>query len=332
MTAQAPLPDGPVAEPSRWDGLDAVPADLGRAVVTIGFFDGVHRGHHAMLSRARGHADRLALPLVVVTFDPHPMAVVRPGSEPPLLGSLDQRVRLLGAAGADAVLVVAFTPALSQLTPEEFVRAVLLDRLHAAVVVVGENFRFGHRAAGDVDTLAALGAQHGFEVDVVPLASGSGGAYSSTFVRGLVAAGDVERAAEALQRPHRLEGLVVHGDHRGRELGFPTANLDVGTRAAVPADGVYAAWLWLDPYGAAAQRLPAAVSVGTNPTFDGVERRVEAYVLDRDDLDLYGRKVAVDFVARLRGQVRFDGIEPLVAQMHVDVAAARALLVAPAGS
>jgi riboflavin kinase/FMN adenylyltransferase len=309
-----------------WKGPDEVPLDLGRAVTTVGFFDGVHRGHHAMLARARGHADHLGLPLVVVTFDPHPAAVVRPDAQPPLLATLEQRVLLLREAGADGVLVVPFTRALSHLTPEEFAHAVLVDRLHSSVVVVGENFRFGHRAAGDVDTLAEIGVEHDFVVDAVPLAAGSGGAYSSTFVRGLVAAGDVATAAEALQRPHRVEGVVVAGDRRGRELGYPTANLDVVAHTAVPADGVYAARLLLHPYDPDQEVLPAAVSVGTNPTFDGVERRVEAYVLDRDDLDLYGRRVALDFVDRIRGMLRFNSVDDLVAAMADDVDRVRARL------
>ncbi len=309
-----------------WRSPAEVPADLGRVVATLGSFDGVHRGHRVLLSRAREHADRLRMSLVAVTFDPHPTAVVRPASQPPLLATVEHRVQLLHGAGADHVLVVPFTHALSQLSPAEFVAEVLVDALHAAVVVVGENFRFGHRAAGDVDTLVDLGVLHGFTVDPVPVAAGSGGAYSSTFVRGLVAAGDVRTAAEALTRPHRVEGVVVQGDRRGRTLGYPTANVETHEHTAVPADGVYAAWLWCECYGEHPQRFPAAVSVGTNPTFDGHERRVEAYVLDRDDLELYGRRVALDFVARLRAMERYDGVDALLEQMAEDVRRAHEVL------
>ena len=211
------------------------------------------------------------------------------------------------------------------MTPEDFVEHVLVERFHARAVTVGENFRFGHRASGDTETLAELGVERGFVVDAEPLVAGEGGVWSSTYIRGLIRAGDVASAAYSLGRPHRLEGTVVHGDKRGRELGYPTANLAHTPHPAVPADGVYAAWFVLDPYGEA-QRFGAAVSIGTNPTFDGVERRVEAYVLDVDGFDVYDRHVALDFVQRIRGQVRFDGIEPLMAQMALDVDAARAAL------
>jgi riboflavin kinase/FMN adenylyltransferase len=310
----------------RWQGLDDVPADWPRSVVTIGVFDGVHRGHRAIIGRAVERARRLGAPTVVVTFDPHPTEVVRPGTHPPLLSTLDHRVELLGAEGVEAVCVLAFTRDLAAHTPAEFAEQVLADRLHAIQVVVGENFRFGNRAAGDTQTLTELGATLGFEVDAVPLVSGTGGAWSSTYTRALVAAGDVGAAALSLGRPHRIEGVVVHGEKRGRELGFPTANLSLTPHAALPADGVYAAWLVLAPYTAAAQRLPAALSVGTNPTFDGVGRRAEVYALDRDDLELYGEHVAVDVVARLRPTVRFEDVAELQQQMQRDTDAARDLL------
>jgi riboflavin kinase/FMN adenylyltransferase len=224
------------------------------------------------------------------------------------------------------VYVQEFTLPLSRETPEEFVQGLLDDVLRARAVVVGENFRFGHRAAGDVQTLADLGAAAGFEVDPVRLAGAGDETWSSTYIRGLVAAGDVADAAAAMGRPHRLEGEVVHGDHRGRELGYPTANLALTPHPAVPSDGVYAGWLVLDPYGARRDALPAAVSIGTNPQFGGHERRVEAFALDRDDLDLYGRHVAVDLVDRIRGQSTFATVDDLVARMATDVAEARRLL------
>jgi riboflavin kinase/FMN adenylyltransferase len=309
----------------RFDGATGVPTDWPSSVVTIGVFDGVHRGHRAIVAAARAVADRRSLPVVAITFDPHPSEVVRPGTHPAMLSTVDHRVSLLGAAGADAVLVLPFTWELSQLTPDEFVDRVVSGSLHAVAVVVGGNFRFGHRALGNVDTLRTLGSKHGFEVAAVELVGRGDVTWSSTYVRQCVLEGDVAEAGEILGRPHRLEGVVVHGDHRGRELGYPTANLDLAPHAAVPADGVYAGWLVR-----AGTRLPAAVSIGTNPTFDGADRRVEAYVLDRDDLDLYGESVALDFHSRLRPTIRFDGVQPLLDQMAADVAETR-VRVAPVG-
>jgi riboflavin kinase / FMN adenylyltransferase len=226
----------------------------------------------------------------------------------------------------DAVCVLPFTREFSQLGPDEFVRAVLVDRLHAARVVVGEDFRFGHRAAGDVALLGELGEKYDFGVEGVPLVADDGVRISSSGIRSQLEAGDVAGAANDLGRPHRVEGVVVRGRRRGRALGFPTANLETLPHTAIPADGIYAGWLTsLDPSGQELERWPAAISVGTNPTFDERERSVEAYALDRDDLDLYGTHVAVDFVARLRGMERFDSVDDLVAQMHRDVDAARAV-------
>jgi riboflavin kinase/FMN adenylyltransferase len=295
--------------------------------MTIGVFDGVHRGHQRIVARARQVAAARGLPLVVVTFDPHPDEVVRPGSHPPLLCTLRRRVQLLSELGADAVCVLQFTLEFSQLTPDEFVRAVLADRLHARHVVVGEDFRFGHRAAGDMALLAELGEKYDFTAEGVPLLTEDGVRISSSLIRERLAAGDVAGAAHALGRPHRVEGVVVRGAQRGRTLGIPTANLETPPYTAIPADGVYAGWLTsLDETGAQVERWPAAISVGTNPTFDGQHRVVEAYALDRDDLDLYGVHVAVDFTARLRGMARFDTVDELIAQMRLDVDQARSLL------
>jgi riboflavin kinase/FMN adenylyltransferase len=313
----------------RWMGLGEVPGAWGPSVVTIGVFDGVHRGHQRIVARAAVAARDLRLPLVVVTFDPHPAGVIRPGSQPAQLCSLRRRAQLLGELGADAVCVLEFTLEFSQLGPEEFVREVLADRLHTRHVVVGENFRFGHRAAGDLALLAKLGEKYGFQAEGVPLLALDGVTTSSSAIRELVAAGDVAGAARGLGRPHRVEGVVVRGEQRGRALGFPTANLETAAHTAIPADGVYAGWLAsLDHDGQQTERWPAAISVGTNPTFDGRHRVVEAYALDRDDLDLYGVHVAVDFAARLRGMVRFDSVDALIDQMHTDSAEARALVAA----
>ncbi len=314
-----------MTSPLLWFGADDVPEDFGRAVVTIGVFDGVHRGHRVILERAATVAAERGLPVVAVTFDPHPSEVVRPGSHPALLSTVAFRASLLAEAGADAVCVLPFTVAFSRLTPQEFVQVVLVERLHAAAVVVGANFRFGHRATGTVETLRELGQADGFDVVLVDLAGGDGVTWSSTYVRQCVDEGDVEEAAQVLERPHRVEGEVVHGDHRGRQLGYPTANLLTTPHAAIPADGVYAGWLVRHAGGLTQERLPAAISVGSNPTFDGVDRRVEAYVLDRDDLDLYGERVAVEFVTRLRGMTRFESVPELLEQMADDVARTRVI-------
>jgi riboflavin kinase/FMN adenylyltransferase len=308
-------------------GLDEVPAAWGPSVVTIGVFDGVHRGHQRIVTTAAAAAAELGLPLVVVTFEPHPAEVIRPGSHPRLLCTLRRRAQLLAELGAAAVCVLEFTLEFSGLGPDEFVRAVLADRLHARRVVVGENFRFGHRAAGDLALLAELGEKYDFRAEGVPLLAQDGVTVSSSAIRDLLAAGDVAGAARGLGRPHRVEGVVVRGDRRGRALGFPTANLETAEYTAIPADGVYAGWLAsLDGDGHEAERWPAAISVGTNPTFDGRRRVVEAYALDRDDLDLYGVHVAVDFAARLRGMVRFDSVAALIGQMRLDIAETRALV------
>lgn len=308
-----------------WRSLDEVPADQPASVVAIGVFDGVHHGHRALIGKAVAYARRVGAPAVVVTFDPHPDEVVRPGTHPGLLSTLEHRCALLAEIGVDAVCVVPFTRELASLSPEDFVQHVLVERLHARCVAVGENFRFGHRAQGDTETLAELGRQYGFETDAEPLLVGEGGVWSSTYIRGLIRAGDVANAAYSLGRPHRLEGVVVHGDKRGRDLGYPTANLQTTPHSAIPADGVYAGWFLLDPYGEP-RRFAAAVSIGTNPTFDGVERRVEAYVLDVDGFDVYGRSVALDLVERIRGQLRFESVDALVQRMGEDVRAVRQVL------
>jgi riboflavin kinase/FMN adenylyltransferase len=324
----------------RWQGLDAVPDGFGPSVVTIGNFDGVHRGHRALLGTVVEAARRRGLPAVAVTFEPHPVAVLFPDRAPATLTAPDHRLDLLAETGLDAVLVLEFTREFAQWSPEQFVRTVFVDALHAALVVVGADTRFGHRNSGDVATLRELGSALGYDVETVRefgLAALGGGAsrrWSSSWVRELLAQGDVARAAEVLGRPHRVTGVVVHGDHRGRDLGYPTANLSQDAVGQVPADGVYAGRLVrpeLPPDDPDAV-LPAAVSVGTNPTFDGLQRRVEAYVLDRTDLDLYGERLAVEFVERLRPTLRFDGVDALVAQMSLDVVRCRELLGVPARS
>jgi riboflavin kinase/FMN adenylyltransferase len=303
-----------------WRGIDATPEGWPASVVAIGVFDGVHRGHAALVRTAVKAAAERDARCVVVTFDPHPTAVVAPHAMPPQLTGIDRRIELLGALGVDAVCVLPFTKELSQLSPDYFVRHVLVGGLHAKAVVVGENWRFGHKAAGDVKKLAELGEEFDFEVLPQTLTADDE-AFSSTRVRGLIAEGDVAGAAEVLGRDYGVEGTVVHGAGRGgTALGFPTANLDIAAGTAIPADGVYAGWFHRDSH-----RHAAAISVGTNPTFDGTERTVEAYLLDFSG-DLYGEAVRLDFTARLRGQIAFDGIEPLVKQIETDVADTRRAL------
>ena len=311
----------------RWRGLEDIPQDWGRSVVTIGSYDGVHRGHQLIIRHAVERARELGVPVVVVTFDPHPSEVVRPGSHPPLLAPHHRRAELMAGLGVDAVLVLPFTAEFSKLSPGDFVAKVLVDKLHAKAVVEGPNFRFGHRAAGNVAFLTEQGRTYDFEVEVVDLcltgAAGGGEPFSSTLTRRLVAEGDVGGAREILGRPHRVEGVVVHGARRGRELGFPTANVETLPHTAVPADGVYAGYLHVE-----GEAMPAAISVGTNPQFDGTERTVEAYAIDRVGLELYGLYVAVDFLAFVRGQARFESLEGLMEQIGQDVKRCRELVAA----
>ncbi|WP_090945760.1 bifunctional riboflavin kinase/FAD synthetase [Nonomuraea jiangxiensis] len=298
----------------------------GRSVVTIGVYDGVHRGHQRVVERAVAVARERGLRSVAVTFEPHPDEVVRPGARPQRLTTPRRRAELLAALGVDEVHVLEFTLELSRTSPDDFAQNVLAERLQAAAVVVGQNFRFGRAASGDVETLRTMGDKYDFGVEVVPLLDD----LSSTAIRERLVAGDVEGAAAMLGRPHRVEGVVVRGYQRGRQLGFPTANVETPQHTAIPADGVYAGWLECVPVANlpalyAGERWPAAISVGTNPTFEGVPRTVEAYALDRDDLELYGVHVAVEFAARLRGNTRFESIDALIAGIEGDVAATRRL-------
>jgi riboflavin kinase/FMN adenylyltransferase len=311
----------------RLDGVAAVPDGLGPTVVTVGMFDGVHRGHRALLDRLAAEAAARDMPTAAVTFDRHPLAVLRPGSEPPLLTTLDRKVELLGEAGMAVVLVLEFTRELSEVPAEAFAAEVLFDALAARAVVVGENFRFGHKAAGDPALLNELGRPRGIEVVAVPLHAQGDQVVSSTRIRAELAEGDVAAAAASLGRPYAVEGVVVVGDRRGGPLlGVPTANLDVPDGIALPADGVYAGHLTDELDGV---ERPAAVSVGTNPQF-GTDRRVEAHVLDFDG-DLYGHRVSVDVTHRLRGQATFADVEELAAQIRADVDQTRRLLLSPPG-
>jgi riboflavin kinase / FMN adenylyltransferase len=304
----------------RWRGVEAIPSGWGRCVVTIGVFDGVHRGHVRLVGQAVRRARELGVPCVLLTFDPHPSEVVRPGSHPAQLTTLRRRAELVEQLGVDVFFVLPFTAELSRMPADEFVHELLVERLHVAEVVVGDNFTFGHKAAGDVALLRTLGRRFGFTAEDVGLLSQGELTFSSTYIRSLIDAGDVAAAATALGRPHRVEGIVVRGDQRGRGLGYPTANLTTPRHAAIPADGVYAC-----RFVHRGRELAAAVSVGTNPTFSGRERRVEAFVLDLDE-DFYGERVALDFIERLRDMMRFDTPEQLVSQMDDDVVRTRQVL------
>lgn len=313
----------------RWYGLEQ--AEQIAPIAAIGVYDGVHRGHRLLIRRALSDARRSGHPMVVVTFSPNPAEVVR--EHPPLrLATLEQRLLLIESLGVDATLVLDFDTDMSRLSPAQFVHDVLVDALGASCVVVGENFRFGYRASGDVEALRQFGAPSGMTVDAVPLlreelVGRPDVPISSTEIRRLVADGHIAATTRALARPHRVEGEVVLGDQRGRSMGYPTANLATTTLAAVPGDGVYAGRLVTAPYTDNARAWPAAISVGSNPTFGGAERRVEAYVLDAPaDFDLYSAHVAIDFVAKVRDQVTFRGEQELITKMAADVATVRRLL------
>jgi riboflavin kinase/FMN adenylyltransferase len=313
----------------RWHGLDAVPTGWGHCVVTIGVFDGIHRGHQSIIHEAVRLAGERGVPSALITFVPHPSEVVRPGSHPPVLTSIVRRAELVEDLGVDVFCALPFTLEFSRMPPDEFVHYALIDRLHAAAVVVGANFRFGHKAAGDVALLERLGRTFGFTAHGIDLLQEGGTTLSATYVRSCVQAGDMATAAQVLGRPHRVDGVVERGDQRGRDLGFPTANLRTDAWTAVPADGVYAGRVvrldeWGRTTGGPALGI-AAISVGTNPTFEVRQRRVEAYVLDFTG-DLYGATLGVEFVQRLRGMERFDSVDALVAQMHTDVAQTRAIM------
>jgi len=306
-------------------GTSVVPADWPDSAVCIGKFDGVHAGHRAVITGLKTLAAEHELAAVVVTFDRHPLALLSPEHCPDALVSLEQKLDLLGETSVDATLVLGFDRQLAGLEPEEFVASILASALRTRFVLVGRDFRFGARGAGDVELLIELGVTYGFEVrlieDVKPRQDRR---VSSTWIRNLLSDGDVATATEMLEHVPAMRGMVVHGAARGRELGFPTANLAPDSEGFTPADGVYAGWLT-----DAGVRYPAAISIGNNPTFEGVERRqVEAYVLDETDLDLYDHVVDVSFVSRIRGMVAYSGIEPLIEQIRDDVERVREVLAA----
>jgi len=286
------------------------------SIVVIGNFDGVHKGHQQILNRAKEIAGDEKI--VALTFDPHPVSIFAPERTPNLLTILSDKIELLKIHNADQVAVIKFTKEFAAMDPEEFVNKVLVEQLKATTVIVGQNFTYGFKAVGNVQSLA----QHTeFETVVLDLQSNAEEAISSTRIRTAITNGDVESAREMLTRPHRLDGIVVHGEKRGREIGYPTANLGNIEGQTIPADGVYAGWLTVG-----IDRWPAAISIGTNPTFEGVRgRQVEAYALDQVGLDLYTKPATIEFGWRLRDTLKFDGLAPLLEQMAKDCAEARRL-------
>jgi riboflavin kinase / FMN adenylyltransferase len=294
------------------DALVAAPS-----VVTVGNFDGVHRGHRVLVRRTVDTAADRGLRAVAMTFDPHPAAVLRPGSEPPRLQTLDDRIAALADAGVDLVAVVPFTRELAALSPDDFVADVLVRGIGVERIVVGTNFRFGHRAAGDVVTLVERGEDHGFSVEAVTLHELDGVPLSSSAIRERLTAGELDWPTAALGRAFSVHGEVVAGEGRGRTIGVPTANLAVPAGLLVPANGVYAGHA-----GDGERTWPAVTNVGVRPTFDGVGRSVEVHLLDAE-VDLYGRVVRFSFEHRLWGEQRFDGPDALVAQIRQDIATAR---------
>ena len=287
-------------------------------VVVIGVFDGVHKGHQALLNRAKDIADGRSI--IALTFDPHPTTVFAPDKAPTMLTTLADRVELLKIHNADQVAVIKFNEKFAAMSPEEFVQSVLVNQLHASTVIVGRNFTYGHKAAGNVESLIQSGKEHDFTVDVQELKADTE-IISSSRIRTLVVEGKVEKARELLSRPHRLDGVVVHGEKRGREIGYPTANLGKIEGQTIPADGVYAGWLTVG-----INFWPAAISIGTNPTFEGNRgRQVEAYALDQQGLDLYDKNASIEFGWYLRPTLKFDSLDELLVQMKKDCDKAREL-------
>ena len=312
----------------HWTDPSDTPPQLRPCVATFGNFDGVHRGHRAILDELTRQGRERDLPAVAVTFDPHPVEVMHPERAPEIISPGPLRDELLEQAGVAGLLSLPFTTEFAQTSAVDYVVGTFVTGLQAQALVVGADTRgFGAGYTGDVDLLRSLGEEHGFDVVVIE-DQGETERWSSSAVRTHLAAGEVAAASSILGRPHRVVGTVVHGHHRGRELGYPTANLGADSLGLVPADGVYAGWLVrLDlPEADPERRLPAAISVGTNPTFDGQVRVVESYVLDRTDLDLYGERVAVAFVGHVRPTLRFDSIDELLVAMARDVERTRDLL------
>lgn len=311
------------------DDIGARPQLDSGSVVTIGAYDGVHVGHRTVIGEVKKMADQAGRPTALVTFDRHPASVVRPESAPLLLTDLDQKLELLDATGIDYVVVVRFDEERAMETAQDFVRSVLVECLQASCVVVGSDFHFGYKRRGNVELLTQMGSELGFVVDGLELvaADGSpahnGDRVSSTLIRSLLSGGHLTRANEFLGRQHEVRGVVARGDARGRELGFPTANVSVPEHIQLPADGIYAGW-YERPDGS---RHPAALSLGRRPTIydDQPYRLLEAHLLDFDD-DLYDEPARVSFTEWLRGEIKFGSLDELVTQIGLDCVAARGIL------
>lgn len=305
-------------------GIDSLPLAMGPSVVTVGFFDGVHRGHQAVLRRTVETATAGGMAPVAVTFDRHPREILTPGREPRLLTTLERKASLIAKLGIGALIVLEFTEEFSLWKPQRFVRHVLVDGLHAGHVVVGSNFTFGFEARGDLDTLRELGGAHAFSVEGVPLFEIEGRPVSASSIREALSKGDLEWPRTALGRRYVLDGVVTTGAGRGKGLGFPTANLEVPPRMLLPGEGVYAGKAHVS-----GESFVAAINVGTNPTFGGEPLHAEAFLIDFEG-ELTGRPMAVEFWERLRDEVRFDSPEELARQIKEDVERTRVLVGDPA--
>ena len=304
-----------------WTHVDQIDEDFPETAVTIGKFDGVHLGHQALLASLVDVAEEHGIASVALTFDRHPDALLNPDSVKLPITGPRQKQFLIRETGVDALLTLTFDEALAALSPEDFVKVVLVDSLKTRWVLIGENFRFGAKGIGNVAMLKALGEQYGFRVRVIEPIVIDEEVVSTTLVREALDSGDVIKAAKLLGRPHLTTGVIEHGLKIGRTIGFPTANMSREAEGYLPVDGVYAGWLYSD-----SERYPAALSVGINETFQAVPRLIEAHVIDRTDLDLYDKVVSLEYVAHIRPSAKFDGVESLVAEINRDLDKCRKIL------
>lgn len=309
-----------------WRGLDEINPDFADTVVTIGKFDGVHLGHQQLVANAINIAEEHSLASVVLTFDRHPNEILNPAQAAPALTGANQKAELLEALGVDALLTLPFDEALAQMPAEDFIEQILVDALHARAVVIGQGFRFGAGGEGDLALLRLIGLERGFVVREVAHSQFDGSTISSTRIRAALDAGDVEAAAKMLGRNHQVRGIIEHGKKLGRTIGFPTANMSRSAEGYLPLDAVYAGWLIVNHSDGSHTGYPAALSVGINETFEAVPRVLEAYVLDRDDLDLYDLDVTMEFVQFIRPTLKFDSVESLIDAIRADVDRIREVL------
>jgi riboflavin kinase/FMN adenylyltransferase len=304
-----------------FNSLDALPNDMGDTAVTIGKFDAIHLGHRFLLNDLVESAEEHALSAIVLTFDRHPLNTLQPGSAPQSILGKHQKSFHIAEAGVDALVTLEFDEALSHLSPEDFVKSILVDKLQAKYVVVGQGFRFGANGEGTCELMAQLATEHGFKFKELPAYEIDGQVVSATLVREKLDAGDIAGAAQLLGRPHVTTGKVEHGLKIGRTIGFPTANIARDCEGYLPLDGVYAGWMFVD-----GERLPTAISIGINETFQAVPRLAEAFVLDRTDLDLYEKVVSLEYVSFIRKAAKFNGVDDLVEEINRDIAKIRVVL------